>query len=182
MRIGIDIDDTITNSWEYLIPIYRKIFNVEITEKSLPYYNVVQDKMSLDEFLEIGKEHEEEMGKVPIKKDVLEILTKLKKEGHTIVFITARGRSYNNAYEHTKKYLEQHSIPYDKIIVDTWDKAKVCQEEKIDLFIDDGKKHCEEVLACGIDVLMMETNYNKEYTEFKHVKKWQDIYEYIKNR
>jgi hypothetical protein len=25
--------------------------------------------------------------------------------------------------------------PFDKIIVDAWEKAKVCQEEKIDLFI-----------------------------------------------
>lgn len=182
MRIGIDVDDTITNSWKYLIPIYKKIFNVEIDENSLPYYNSVKDKMSLDEFLEIGKKHEEEMQKVPIKEDVSEVLTKLKKEGHTIIIITARGKSYKNPYEHTKKYLEKHNIPYDKIIVDTWDKAKACQEEKIDLFIDDAKKHCEEVLVCGIDTLMMETNYNKEYKEFRHVKNWQEVYEYIKNR
>jgi hypothetical protein len=29
---------------------------------------------------------------------------------------------------------------------------------------------------------MMETNYNKEYKEFKHVKNWKEVYEHIKNR
>ena len=83
---------------------------------------------------------------------------------------------------YTKNYLDKNKIPYDKIMIDTWEKAKACQEEKIELFIDDAKKHCEEVSKLGIDVLMMETNYNKEYKEFKHVKNWHEVYEYIKNR
>lgn len=182
MRIGIDIDDTITNSWEYLIPIYRKIFNIEIDEKSLPYYDTVRDKMSLEEFLEIGKQNENVMKEVPIKADASEFLNKLKEEGHTIIFITARGKSYEDPYKTTKEYLDKHNIPYDKIIVDTWDKAKACQEEKIDLFIDDAKKHCKEVSNLGIDVLMMETNYNKDDTIIKYVKNWKEVYNYIKSR
>jgi uncharacterized HAD superfamily protein len=126
MRIGIDIDDTITNSWKSLIPLYREIFNVELDENSLPYYNAVKDKLTLDEFLEIGKKYQDEMCNVPIKEDASEILTKLKEEGHTIIFITARGKSYDNAYQSTKDYLDKHHIPYDKIIVDTWEKAKAC--------------------------------------------------------
>ena len=54
--------------------------------------------------------------------------------------------------------------------------------EKIDLFIDDSRKHCQEVSDCNIDVLMMDTVYNKDYSEFKHAKDWKEIYEYIKNR
>ena len=182
MRIGIDIDDTITNSWKYLIPVYRRIFNVEINENSQPYYNTVKDVLTLDEFLEIGRQHEDEMHQVPLKEDVSEILTKLKEEGHILIFITARGKSYTNAYKSAKEYLEKNNVPYDKIIVDTWDKATACKNEKIDLFIDDSRKHCQEVSDCNIDVLMMETTYNKDYHEFKHVKDWKEIYEYIKNR
>lgn len=182
MRIGIDIDDTITNSWESLIPLYRKIFGIKIDENTEPYYGSVKDKMTLDEFLEMGRKYQDKMAEAPLKEDAYEILTKLKQEGHTIIFITARGKSYTNAYKSTKKYLDKHHIPYDKLIVDTFDKSKACQEENIDLFIDDAKKHCEEVLSCGIDAIMMETSYNKKYKEFKHVKNWKEVYEYIKNR
>ena len=27
MKIGIDIDDTITDTWEYIIPVYSQLFN-----------------------------------------------------------------------------------------------------------------------------------------------------------
>ena len=182
MRIGIDIDDTITNSWESLIPIYKEVFNVEIKEDTEPYYGAVKDKMTLEEFLVIGKHYENKMANVPVKEDVSEVLNKLKQEGNTIIFITARGNSYTDAYKTTKEYLDKYHIPYDKIIINTWEKAKVCQSENIDLFIDDAQKHCQEVSELGIDVLMMETNYNKEIKGFKHVKNWKEVYEYIKNR
>ena len=40
---------------------------------------------------------------------------------------------------------EKHNIPYDKIVLGAWDKSISCQEEKIDVFIDDSPKHCQEV-------------------------------------
>ena len=30
MKIGIDIDDTITDTWKTLIPIYSKVFNKDL--------------------------------------------------------------------------------------------------------------------------------------------------------
>ena len=40
MKIGIDIDDTITDTWKTLIPIYSKVFNKDLNllSKSAPYY------------------------------------------------------------------------------------------------------------------------------------------------
>ena len=182
MRIGIDIDDTITNTWEYLMPIYSKEFNVTINEKTPPYYNAVKDVVSLEEYLEINRKKEFLKKDPPLKKDVKKILDKLKKEGHTIIFITARGKAYNDPYQFTKNYLDKKSIPYDKIIVDSWDKATTCQNEKIDLFIDDRKFHCDKVSKCGIDVLMMKNSYNEENKDFKQVNDWNQIYEYIQKQ
>lgn len=181
MRIGIDIDDTITNSWEYLKPIYEKEFDIKINDTSLPYYKAVNEKIDLtfDEFAGRLNKYDYLKTNIPIKTDAIEILNKLKQEGHTIIFITARGKTYKDPYKITKEYLDKFNIPYDKIILEAWDKSISCQEEEIDLFIDDSPKHCEEVIDNGIDVLMMETNYNKNYSQFKHVANWYQVYDYI---
>lgn len=179
MKIGIDIDDTITNSWEYLKPIYQKEFNITISDNALPYYNAIKEVASFEQFANIMKKYENSKNDIPIKEDVKEILIKLKQQGHQIIFITARGKTYNNPYQFTKDYLDKYNIPYDKIVIDSWDKSITCKEEKIDLFIDDSPKHCKEVFDIGIDVLMMETKYNQEYNEFTHVKNWDEVYEYI---
>ena len=52
MKIGIDMDDTITDSWECLMPYYSKMFNKPISElrKSKPYYRSIEDKITLDEY------------------------------------------------------------------------------------------------------------------------------------
>lgn len=182
MRIGIDIDDTITNSWDYLMPIYSREFNISIDKTALPYYNVVKHKVSFEEFVETMKKYEKTKEEIPVKDDVQNILSKLKKEGHTIIFITTRGKTYSDPYGTTKEYLDKYSIPYDKIIIDSYDKSIACKEEMIDLFIDDSPKHCKEVADCGIEVIMMETSYNKDYQEFLHIKDWKQIYKYIQNR
>lgn len=182
MRIGIDIDDTITNSWEYLKPIYEKEFNIELNINSLPYYKAVKEKINLtfDEFASRLNKYDQLKMDIPIKKDAIEVLNKLKQEGYTIVFITARGKTYKNPYQLTIEYLNKFNIPYDKIILESWDKSISCKEEEIDLFIDDSPKHCEEVSNVGIDVLMMETTYNKKYSQFKRIKNWYQVYDYIK--
>ena len=182
MRIGIDIDDTIAESWKCLKPIYEEVFNIKIDDTSLPYYHALKDIMSFEEFAETMKQYETSKHDIPLKPNVKFILDKLKEDGHTIIFITTRGKTFTDPYGMTKEYLDRNLIPYDKIIVDSYDKSIPCQEEKIDLFIDDSPKHCKEVADIGIDVLMMETTYNKTYQEFLHMKDWNQIYEYIQNR
>lgn len=184
MRIGIDIDDTITNTWETLMPIYAEKFNITTDKiKTLPpYYEAIRELVSIEEYFELMRTLEPIMKEIPLKEHVKEILTKLKEEGNIIIFITARGKSYSDPYMMTKDYLDEHSIPYDKIIVNAWEKGIVCKEEKIDLFIDDNTRNCRDVSQNGIEVLMMEANFNENEKEFIHMKNWNQIYEYIKNR
>lgn len=185
MRIGIDIDDTITNTWNSLIPFFSKKFNIPIDKiKELPpYYDSIKESVSLEEYFSVIREYEHLMQEVPLKTDVNKVLTKLKEEGNTIIFITARGdNTYSDAYLITKKYLDNNMIPYDKLIVNAFEKGIICKEEKIDLFIDDNLKNCIDVSNQGINVLMMEAEYNVNDIEFIRMKNWQQVYEYIKNR
>ncbi len=185
MRIGIDIDDTITNSWENLIPHYAKMFNIDedILHKSRPYYNSVKDKITLDEYYKMMLPmYDKIMPDVKIKDGVKEVIDKLYDLGHTVIFITSRGIDYTNAYQVSKDFLDKHHIKYDKIVTGCTDKAIACKDEHIDLFIDDSVKHCRSAAKLGIEVLLFETYYNKDYKELKHIKSWNDIYEYIKGR
>ena len=170
MRIGIDVDDTITNSWESLLPHYSRYFNIDesILKKSKPYYMSVKDLITLDEYFEmILPIYDEVIPKVNLKENAKEVINKLYEDGHYIVFITARGRGHTNPYKQTKDYLDKHNIKYNKIIVNATNKAEVCQEEKIDLFIDDSVRNCKIVSEKGIDTLLFEhyimSNHGQKY-------------------
>ena len=185
MRIGIDIDDTITNSWEYFIPIYSQVFDipVEKLQKSKPYYESIKDNYTLDEYFYLLKPiYDERISEIPLKENVKEVIDKLYDLGHSVTFITARSKDHTDPYEASKKYLDKHHIKYDKLIVRADKKDEVCLKEKIDLFIDDSIKHCQSVTNTGIEVIMFETAYNKDIKDIKHLKSWEEIYEYIKSR
>lgn len=185
MKIGIDIDDTITNSWECLIPYYSKLFNIDesILHKSKPYYSAVSNLITLDEYYKIMLPvYDEVIPNVTIKENVKEVIDNLYSLGHSVIFITARGKDHTDAYKDSKDYLDKHNIKYDKVITNVSDKAKVCHEENIDLFIDDSINNCRNVHDSGIETLLFETYYNKEYNDIKHIKSWNEVYEYIKGR
>lgn len=186
MRIGIDIDDTITDTWSYMVPIYSRIFNIP-TEKlshSQPYYNSVKKlNLTIDDYFKIMQPYyRENTLNIPIKKDAQEVINILKKEGHKIIFITARGKMYHEPKLITKTYLEKNNIKYDKLIINANDKATICKKENIDLFIDDSYKHCQSVSSIGIKVLMFGTNYNKNIKEFTRITSWYEVYNYINKK
>lgn len=184
MRIGIDIDDTITNSWKCLIPYFSQIFNIDedVLRKGKPYYEAVKDIMTIDEFYDkIHDTYDNVSSNVSLKDNVKETIDALYELGHHVYFITARGKGYSDSYARSKEYLDKYNIKYDKLITGAWDKSIACKEEKIDLFIDDSYKHCKEVSDIGIDVLMPSEYYNEEYTEFKHINDFREVYDYVVN-
>ena len=115
-----------------------------------------------------------------LKDNVKEVIDELSKENE-IIFITARpDYSFGNAYEFSKKFLDKNKIYYDKIITNAKDKKTICKEEKIDIFIDDGKDNCASVSELNIQVLMFENFFNEDETRFKKVKNWKEIKNIIK--
>lgn len=185
MRIGIDIDDTITDSWNCLIPYYSKRFNIPEEEiyKNGPYYGSVKHLITLDEYFDIMLPiYDEVIPNVNIKPHVKETIDKLYELGNTVYFITARGRGHTNPYKDSKDFLDRHHIKYEDIIINCSDKAKKCEELNINLFIDDSYKHCKATSERGIDILMPLTYYNKEYQEFTHFDDWKYVYDYVERR
>lgn len=187
MRIGIDIDDTICNTWDFVIPYLSRYFNISIDNlknSDKIYYEACNTTPI--EYCKFSKKYYPSIAlKYKIKPNVRKVLKKLKEDGHEIIFITARSNNgFYDPYKTSLKYLNKHKIPYDKLIVNAKEKAPICLEEKIDLFIDDSIRNCTEVANKNIPVLLFDANFNKKCTLFKRVFSWKEIYieiERVKN-
>lgn len=185
MKIGIDIDDTMADTFEYLMPYIADFFNVDIKylkDNNISYNNLPKEMKERE--LEFAKEYYDKIiPNTPFKPKVAEYIDKIKELGHEIVVITARDKTlYTDEYKTTIEELKNNNIQYDKLICD-FDKAKVCKNEKIELFIDDSINNCKKVKELGIETILFNSKSNiNNKTNLNRVDNWKDIYEKIKEK
>ncbi len=170
MRIGVDIDDTITETSDMIAFFLRKYYTNYTCYRDLP-------EPLFSDFVDVRvrKLYRYEL----LKKDAAFALHELKKLGHEIIFITARGDIGSFYKEYTEAYLKYHDIPYDKIIFKAVDKGLIAKEEGIDLFIDDKKSNCDSVASRGIEVIHFKGKGKSQYLAYDN---WLDILKDIKSR
>lgn len=191
MKIGIDIDDTITNIkeeltqalFDYAKSLGKNIDNIhEIREDANNDGKCYQELFgfSYDELKHFLKNIQENITNNAIpRENAVKIINKLKEEGNEIIIITARDSEFHDdPYKESKEWLDKHNILYDKLIVNARKKDNVCNEHNIDLFIDDKLNHCLEVSKLGINVIRV-SNDNKDINDIKTYSNWIDIYNYI---
>lgn len=182
MRIGIDIDDTITNSYNKILEELQKEYGInrfDYINQGKTYYDIEQQKSRFPGYDKFCSDNFERILKdVPLKHGVVEILNKLRENGHDIFFITARHLGeYKNPYEFTKKFLDDHQINYNELHTGIMNKGKFCQENNIDLFIDDTVKHCKSAKDHNIKAFLFDNTFNRETDEYDRVYSWYDVYE-----
>lgn len=170
MRIGIDIDDTITKTSECVQAFKKKHFPMYNPNELLPdavYENI---KFELDDEVHLHAE---------LKEDVIFSLKRLKEMGHEIVFITRRGDISKKAEVNTLSYFKKYAIPYDELVFKCIHKGNIARNLQIDLFIDDNFEMCKEVYQEGIEVIHV-----SEEDDFLFVclSDWKEIINYIENR
>lgn len=182
MTIGVDIDDTICDSFETLLPLICSECDLNIDElrsKNINYEYFFKDQNS-SLYKAATRILGENVYNIPIKKDVTDVLNTLHKMGYKIIFITARStKSFSDPYLMTKKYLDDNDIYYDKLIVSTYDKENICKEEGIDLFIDDSIDHNRNISNIGIKTLLFDACYNRHCNDYKRVSSWEEVLDYI---
>lgn len=194
MNIGIDIDDTISETFETLLP-YAQKYTIEDLKRK-PEINMNQD--FLDHFYIVkmngwkeqetisfwNKYYGEILKKVNIKKFAAEVINKLKQEGNKIYFITARWDMPNdNIQEITKQWLKKNNVEYDELIINASDKLQLIKEKNIDVFIDDSFKNCKNIAEnSNTKVYMMTSRVNGTFNHEKitRVYSWPEIYSLIK--
>ena len=193
MRIGIDIDNTITDIEELLNEAafnYAKQLGKEITEADRDKkiedskndgnvykkrYNFTYEE--LKHFL--GNIQEEITNNAEPRSGAVETINKLRQQGHEIYIITARDNEFHeDPYMLSKVWLDDNNIEYDKLIVNVRKKAPVCKDEKIDVFIDDNLNNCLEVAREGIKTIRF-TADTAEYENIVNINNWDEVYVYI---
>ncbi len=188
MKIGIDVDNTITNT----IPIlkeYCRRYNDEVVKRNLKInekgYTTVTlyDWTAEENLIFCNKYFHEIFLKVDVKEKAREIIEKIKNEGNEIYIITARSEpTVIDPYNITKVFLDKNNIVYDKIIVNCKDKYKYCKENDIEIMIDDEPRNIN-LISEIIPVIAFKGIYN-ENCNGKNVIKvntWEEAYKEYRN-
>ena len=192
MRIGIDIDNVISNFNEELLKAYiehdKELRNTGIINKNAEY---IRNNM-----FDWSEQEQNEFYKLNIERIAINLkaiegaskyINKLKQDGHTIYIISGRDNGeYSDPYTMTENWLKKYDIVYDKLfLVDAYNshsKTEICLNHNVDIMIDDSKRMCTDIKKYGIKAFIMDTPYNRDTNEFERVCSWKEIYKVIKKQ
>lgn len=150
--IILDLDDSLASMKERL----QEIFRNETGDDTIHYsdwidfhikdrYGISNDKL-LTLFLE-----DQTLEKLAPHEGVVEVTALMKSKGYNVEIVTARGW-HPNAYNLTKKWLDDNYVSYDKINIVP---LHQCKEEvtrhidNIEIFLDDRLDYCHSMLKSG---------------------------------
>ena len=194
MNIGIDIDDTTVSLVNSMIQ-YADIYDKEIGRCGINgQFGLIKNRYYLQALYGWDDETKEEFFNRYYKK-VLEdcvvkecadsVINKLKKEEHSIYFITARITRIANCStkEITENTLKNADINYDELIINCPNKLDICREKNIDIFIEDSFETCSELEKNGIKTYLMTTPMNEKINSgnIERVTCWKELDEKIHN-
>ena len=176
MKIGIDIDDVLTNTSQKLKEYLEKYeksgdgkkYIVEIMRGEAPTQNIK----------DFFKNYSSEIFKnATLKSNAKEVIDNLIKNGNQIIFITSRGEKlFPNSEKITLEYLKNNNINYSNIIFNSMEKQYDCVNNNIDIMIDDSVKNCELVSNVGIKTIVYTSEVNKNInTSIERVENWIEL-------
>ena len=163
MRIGIDIDETLTET--------EKSFDEVIKKYNVPFSKKYKDRWIPEEaqflFDNYGKEI---LGDVELKKDVKESLEYLKSKGHELIVISARNTIYEkNSDKMTYDLIKKYQLPIDEVYLRQPTKSELAKELGIDIMIDDSIDVYNNMKRENIDCILFGDR----------IKTWHEVIEYI---
>ena len=193
MKIGIDIDDTTFLTVKSMLK-YADIFEEEISGKptNRDSFGLIKNRYYLNalygwnqetKFIFFDKYYKNVLEECSMLPNANIIIQKLKEEGNTIHFITARLMNIKNCDTEaiTKNSLSTFKIPYDSLNLHISDKLTFCKEHNIDLLIEDSYDTCKELHSNGIKSILMTTKMNADIDngDIIRVTNWNEIYEKV---
>ena len=179
MKIGLDIDDTLTNTKEQQI-IYWQEYVTNHPKKGYDTNLPTTINDFGDEYVQtFWDTYREELSFNPsFKVNAAKIITKLRKEGHIICIVTSRpDEKYQNLHQRLKEWFAENNIPIDIIYTNIRDKGSFCKDNNIDLFIDDDLKHIIKANSYNIKTILF--NQNNKYDGLQSTN-WLELYKIIK--
>lgn len=185
MKIGIDIDNTITDTLP-LLKKYCKKYNDEVVKRKLKMNEKGYITSNLYDWTKeeengfFQKYMDEVRMNAKLKLYAKEVINSLKQE-HEIYIITARKtRSDKDVYELSKDYLDKNEITYDVLVVECENKLEYCLENKIDVMIDDEPQNINAI-SKKLPVIALKGIMNEECSGKNIIKvdNWKEVYQII---
>lgn len=193
MKIGIDIDDTTFLTVKSMLK-YADKFEEETSGKPInkDNFGLIKNRYYLEALYGWDRQTKLKFFNTYYK-NVLEectmlpnankVIQKLRENGHTIHFITARIMNIKDCDTEkiTRESLKSFNIPYDSLSLHISDKLTFCIEHGIDLLIEDSYETCKQLVDKGIKSILMTTkmNENIDSNGITRVNNWDQIYEEI---
>ena len=151
MRLGFDIDEVVCNLADEFEKYILKTYNIEWPIDCFTYFkfsrcnfheNIEMNRKIIDD-LNITANDPGFQSKAKPYKDAVVTLRRLKKQGHTLHFITNRPVVNENA---TIKWFRVNKIPYDSLdVIGKYEKGMVGRALNLDFYLDDLEEHLESM-------------------------------------
>ena len=177
--IGIDIDDTITDTTSMIKKCFKESGNDELINNM---EDIIRGYYVSDASIEFYKSIAHIfVNDIKIKDGAKEIIKKLHNNGYKIIIMTARNDNYyGDAYSVCYEYLIKNGIVFDKLLIGSTYKIEDCKKEKIDILIDDSCDIINNALDNGIDGILVNSSLNiDKECKANRFDDWFSIYEYI---
>lgn len=186
MKIGIDIDDTVMNTFDVIEEAaryfdkyflenkgYQDITKYDFHER---FYWTSEEKKAFFNYFRKNKLYL----KAKPKGDALYYLEKLYNEGYEIYFLTRRKKDEKlDILSITKNDLISKGFKFTNCYIGLSKKGEACKSLGIDVFIDDAVIQIEDVNNYDIKTILVDNWYNKEYKGLR-AKNFQEIYNIIR--
>ncbi|MDU4935287.1 MAG: hydrolase [Peptostreptococcaceae bacterium] len=181
LNICIDIDGTITSPYHF-IPYLNNMYNKNLSNEDCTtldwtelYGEDIEDILNKfhNEYMNAYEEAEVIEGARDIIKELY--------ERNNLYFVTARSESLTGI---TTNWLNKNGFSDIEVYLLGSDyKIEKAKELNCNLFIEDNPSNAIQIAEAGINVILMDANYNKgtEHERITRVKDWKQIKELIEN-
>lgn len=182
MRIGIDIDDVITET-------YQSIKNyIDEYDKNGELSNYMEDVMRGDMTTPTIKKFFADnciaiFGNAKMKEHANEVIRRLLENGHEVYIISSRGEiRFKGSEDLTLNYFKANNIPYTKILWNSFDKAQFCKDNHIDVMVDDSAKYCVEIANQNMNSILFTSEVNRSIdVPVPRVNNWLELEHMLNN-
>jgi len=158
MKIAIDLDDTLSTPdrmGRALGYIARKGLQFQLIDPDSHELVKMFDWTEEDAIRFVNEGGIAVYTEAEARKGAREVLARWRKEGHTIVILTARPKTwFQNPSRLTRDWLEKRRIPFDEIVADCSEKGKYCIEHGISVLIDDNVDTCVSAQSMGVTAIL----------------------------
>ena len=186
MKIGIDIDGVILD-YERMLLTYGELYNsLELKKdyiKEDEHYLIKRFNWNDEEKMNFVNKYFIKLAKiVPFMPGAIDVINMLKKDGHELIIISARGGLVKEMKDLAIKKFDEANLSFDKYYWNQSDKIEIIKKESIDIMIDDNYDICKKLSENNIKTLYFRDKNMKKLKEsdyLKEVSNWANIYTYI---